>query len=103
MMSRPEAVMTTTRTVCPKCGFDWNLPDEAVIDTVLNVSSSYGRTFAGREGPRYGLAGTWSPREYLWHVVDGLRHATEDLWMLAVDPDAGFSPWRQHEMMTARS
>jgi hypothetical protein len=93
----------TAATVCPQCGFDWTLPDEVAVDIVANVTGRFSRAFAGRDGPRYGLAGTWSPREYLWHVVDGLRHATEDLWMLALDPDAGLTPWRQHDFMVARS
>ncbi|MGZ4649782.1 MAG: hypothetical protein ACXV3A_04500 [Kineosporiaceae bacterium] len=95
-----EAVMTT---VCPQCGFDWTLADDLALDVVANVPSRYARAFGGRDGPRYGLAGGWSSREYLWHVVDGLRHATEDLWMLALDPDAGFTPWKQHDLMVARS
>ena len=94
---------TETTTVCPQCGFDWTVPDDAALDIVANAPSRYGRAFGGREGPRYGAGGTWSPREYLWHVVDGLRHAAEDLWMLAVDPDAGFTLWRQHDFMSARS
>src|SRR3954463_1691925 len=94
---------TGTTTVCPQCGYDWTLPDDAALDIVANVGSRYGRAFGGREGPRYGMGGGWSPREYLWHVIDGLRHATENLCMLAVDPDAGFSPWRQHDIMAARS
>src|SRR3954453_22008443 len=56
MRSRLEAVMTTgTTTVCPQCGFDWNLPDEVVIDTVLNVSSSYGLTPADPDGSAPGV------------------------------------------------
>jgi hypothetical protein len=95
-----EAVMTR---VCPLCGFDWGLADGAALDVVAHAPSLYSHAFAGREGPRYGAAGSWSPREYLWHVVDVLRHATENFWMLAVDPDSGFAPWRGHDLMAARS
>jgi hypothetical protein len=94
---------TGTTTVCGRCGFEWSRPEEAAFNVVANAPSRFGRAFGGRDGPRYGLAGRWSPREHLWHVVDGLRHATEDLWMLALDPDAGFTPWRQHDVMMARS
>jgi hypothetical protein len=97
------AVEAVTSTVCPQCGFDWTLADETTFDIVANVPSRYARAFGGREGPRYGLAGTLSPREYLWHVIDGMRHATEDLWMLAIDPDAGFTPWKRHDFLTARN
>jgi hypothetical protein len=95
-----EAVMTR---VCPLCGFDWGLADGVALDVVAHAPSLYSRAFAGREGPRYGAAGSWSPREYLWHVVDVLRHATENLWMLALDPDGGFAPWREHDVMASRS
>jgi hypothetical protein len=99
-----EVMRTGTATAaCPQCGFDWNLPDETALDVVRNVANRYARAFAGREGPRYGAAWSWSPREYLWHVLDGLRHATEDLWMLAVDPDAGFTPWKHDDFIAARS
>ena len=89
--------------VCPLCGFDWGLTDAVALDLVAHAPSLYARAFAGREGARYGAAGSWSPREYLWHVVDVVRHATENFWMLAADPDAGFAPWREHDLMAARS
>lgn len=97
------AVEAVAPTVCPQCGFDWTLADATALDIVTNAPTRYARAFGGREGPRHGLAGTWSPREYLWHVVDALRHATEDLWMLAIDPDAGFTPWKRYDFMTARN
>ena len=100
MMSGVDTVMTR---VCTQCGFDWSLSDQEALEVVATASGRYSRAFAGREGARYGAAGTWSPREYLWHVVDVLRHGTENLWMLGVDPDAGFTPWREHDMMAARS
>ena len=89
--------------VCPQCGFDWGLVDGVALEVVGHAPSLYSSAFAGREGARYGAAGFWSPREYLWHVVDVLRHGTENLWTLAVDPDAGFAPWREHDVMAARS
>jgi hypothetical protein len=95
-----EAVMTR---VCPQCGYDWALGDAVALDVVANASSHFARAFGGREGARYGAAGTWSPREYLWHVVDVLGHATENLWALSIDPDAGLAPWREHDAMAARS
>jgi hypothetical protein len=95
-----EAVLTR---VCPQCGFDWTLTEAVALDVVGAAPSLYSRAFGGREGARYGAGGSWSPREYLWHVVDVLRHGTENLWMLAVDPDAGFAPWREHDVMAARS
>jgi hypothetical protein len=88
---------------CPQCGFDWALGDQSALDVVANAPSRYSIAFGRREGARYGAAGTWSPREYLWHLVDVLRHGTENLWMLALDPDAGFTPWRRHDVMSARS
>jgi hypothetical protein len=97
---RVEAVVTS---VCSQCGFDWSLSDEAGLEVVATSPTRFAHAFSGREGPRYGVGGSWSPREYLWHVVDGLRHGTENLWMLAVDADAGFTPWRQHDVMLARS
>jgi hypothetical protein len=97
---RVEAVMTR---VCPQCGFDFALGEAAALDVVANAPSRFAHAFAGREGPRYGAAGTWSPREYLWHVIDVLRHGTENFWMLALDPDAGLGPWREHDLMAARS
>jgi hypothetical protein len=97
---RVEAVVTR---VCPQCRFDWSLPEAVALDAIAHAPSRYARAFAGREGPRYGAAGSWSPREYLWHVIDGLRHGTESLWMLAVDANAGFTPFRQHDAMVARS
>ena len=89
--------------MCPQCGFDWTLTEAVALDLVSPAPSLYSRALAGREGARHGAGGSWSPREYLWHVVDVLRHVTENLWMLAVDLDAGFAPWREHDVMAARS
>ena len=89
--------------VCSQCGFDWTATADEALERVRNVPGRYASAFAGREGPRYGVDGAWSAREYLWHVVDVLRHGSENLWTLAVDPDAGFPPWREHDVMAARS
>ena len=84
-----EAVLTR---VCPQCGFDWTLADAVALDVVGAAPSLYSRDFGGREGARYGAGGSWSPREYLWHVVDVLRQGAENLWMLTVDPTPASRP-----------
>ena len=89
--------------MCPQCGFDWTLATEAGARPRGHRLRPLLPRLRRARGSALRRGGPWSPREYLWHVVDVLRHGTENLWMLAVDPDAGFAPWREHDVMAARS
>ena len=88
---------------CPQCGFDWvaRRPGGA-RGRRQRLRPLFDRLREG-EGARYGAAGTWSPRGDLLARRRRPAPSSENLWMLALDPDAGFTPWRGHDVMSARS
>lgn len=88
--------------VCPECGFPWTIEDDVVDAVLLDAPGRIAHAFGGRAGPRWMNDGSWSPREYLWHVIDVIRISTEHLWTLALDPDAGLMRWQQLDAMTMR-
>ena len=87
---------------CPECGFHWSMPVNEAIDLVGSTVERYPPP-AELEAPRSPRPeGTWSPTEYLWHVVDVLRFGMERLWMLELAPGSLVPSWDENELAAFR-
>ena len=87
---------------CAECGYDWAEPVETLVAGVRESPQRYRDLFGEGDGPRSRDDGVWSPREYLWHVVDVLRYGAERLWSLSLDPGAGLMPWDERVALSVR-
>jgi hypothetical protein len=88
---------------CDECDFDWTVGFDQAVEVVARSPDRYAELFAHVDpGPAGDAAGVWSPRQYLWHVVDVLRFGAERLWALGVDPDAGVMAWDEKAMAAVR-
>lgn len=70
-------------TTCDECGFDWDAP---LLDTIRIIGQCPERAEAVMEGAsdavyRRPQPETWSPNEYVWHLVDTLPIFSEWLHM----------------------
>lgn len=72
------------------------------VRVVADAPLRYRELFRTAVGPRSRSDGIWSPREYLWHVVDVLRYGTERFWTFALDPHAGLMPWDERVALSVR-
>jgi len=87
---------------CAECGFDWSSPLAVAVDEVAEAPARYGVLFRSGDGPISRDDRVWTPREYLWHMVDVLRYGTERLWTLELDPGAGVMAWDENLVATVR-
>lgn len=87
---------------CTECGFEWEESVDQLVRAVADAPARYGELFRTGGGPRSRTDGIWSPREYLWHVVDVLRYGTERFWTFALDPGAGLMPWDERVALSVR-
>jgi hypothetical protein len=87
---------------CRECGFLWTMPVAEAIDLVASTIGRYPgpAELAVPRNPR--PTGTWSPTEYLWHVVDVLRFGTERLWTLTLAPGSKVPSWDENELAAFR-
>jgi len=78
------------------------MPVAEAIELVASTTSRYPRPdelLSVRHRPP---AGTWSPTEYLWHVVDVLRFGMERLWMIEIVPGSTVPSWDENELAAFR-
>jgi hypothetical protein len=74
------------------------MPVSEAIDLVASTTARYpgsAELAAPRDAPP---PGTWSPTEYLWHVVDVLRFGMERLWALELVPGSTVPSWDENEL-----
>lgn len=87
---------------CEECGFHWSTPVSEAIDLVVTTTARYPPP-AELAAPRSARAeGTWSPTQYLWHVVDVLRFGMERLWALELAPGSLVPSWDENELAAFR-
>jgi hypothetical protein len=86
------------------CDFDWNLTEVAIDELVGAAAHRYRALLSSRPNRvDEAVIERWSPRMYLWHVVDVLRLGTERLWQLRVAPSAPMAPWDENALAAARN
>ena len=76
-----------------------------VAEAINLVTSTVGRypPPADLAAPRNARPeGTWSPTEYLWHVVDVLRFGMERLWVVELVPGSLVPSWDENELAAFR-
>jgi hypothetical protein len=87
---------------CDECGFDWSSPLAVAVEKVAEAPARYELPFRSEHGPTSRGDQVWTPRDYLWHMVDVLRYGTERLWTLELDPGAGVLAWDENLVATVR-
>jgi DinB superfamily len=88
---------------CGECGFDWSIsPSEAILLAVEDIGR-YPDPGRIRSSERPVPPGTWTPTQYLWHVVDVLRFGTERLWTLVFRPGSEVPSWDENVLAAVRS
>jgi DinB superfamily len=78
------------------------MPGRAAIDVATSALDRISAAFAA-EGPGpVTIPDSWSPREYVWHLVDVVRLGTERLWTVRIDPSVGLVCWDENELARIR-
>jgi hypothetical protein len=95
-------VPPSDRKRCPECGFSWTTDVEDAIVMVGESPDQFAHVLGMVDPIAPIRADAWSPKEYLWHMVDVLRIGTERLWSLRVDPDGGVPSWDENELARVR-
>jgi hypothetical protein len=87
---------------CVECGFDWGCDIEVAIQQVERVDAALPQIADFERWTSRPGAGVWSPSEYVWHLVDGLRIGAERLWLVSTDPEAPIICWDENVLASAR-
>ena len=102
MCAYNRSVPSSDRKRCPECGFSWTTAVDDAIAMVAESPLQFVQALSMVDPITPVRADAWSPKEYLWHMVDVLRIGTERLWTLRVDPEGGVPSWDENELARVR-
>jgi DinB superfamily len=89
---------------CEQCGFDWEAGLDEDIRLVARFPDRASELLegAGDVAHRRPTAETWSPNEYVWHLVDIFRMFSEWLHMTRVLDVPTLAPFDSDQLATVR-